>query len=268
MPIKQLLNFLSLGALAGLISCGGGGGDGGGGSHTAFPTTQANLTSANAPTFARFVDLAARAGGTMRLGEVLSGAGSPFTDGGCFALGAGQATIALNASTGPVSGTATYTSFDRCFGIRVTGTSNVTGTMQAGNLVDSMNFTFTSLAFTTGTETIQGSGTAFLDWTSIPPGSSYFITLNATASGAASFQLQNFRLDGQSAGAGIENISITGRLTTSDGFVDIATVISPQLFVPSTGLQGGQVMMTGVSTIATVTYNGPIAPTISIAPRP
>lgn len=268
MPTRQLLVVLSVGALVGLTACGGGGDGSSSGSHTAFPTTPANVTSSNAPTFARFVDLATRAGATMRLGEVLSGAGSPFTDGGCFALGAGQATVALNASTGPVSGTATYTSFDRCFGIRVTGTSNVTGTMQAGNLVDLMNFTFGSLTFTAGSDAIQASGTAALDWTSVPPSSSYFITLNATTSGTAAFQLQDFRIDGQSAGAGIENISITGRLTTSDGFVDIATVTSPQLFNPSTGLLGGQVTMTGATTIATVTYNGPLAPTISIAPRP
>lgn len=268
MPTRQLLVVLSVGALVGLTACGGGGDGSSSGSHTAFPTTPANVTSSNAPTFARFVDLAARAGATMRLGEVLSGAGSPFTDSGCFALGAGQATVALNASSGPVSGTATYANFDRCFNTRVNGTANVTGTMQAGNLVDLMNFTFGSLTFTAGSDAIQASGTAALDWTSVPPSSSYFITLNATTSGTAAFQLQDFRIDGQSAGAGIENISITGRLTTSDGFVDIATVTSPQLFNPSTGLLGGQVTMTGATTIATVTYNGPLAPTISIAPRP
>lgn len=267
MSIRQRLTLLSLGALAGLISCGGDGGDGGGGSHSAFPTTQANLTSANAPTFARFVDLAARAGATMRLGEPLNVLTSPFTDPGCGAQASNPAAVAINASTGPVTGTATYANFDRCFGMRVNGTANLTGTMQAG-LVDSMTFAVTSLAFTTGTDTIQASGTAFLDWTSVPPSSSYFITLNATTSGTAAFQLQNFRIDGQSAGAGIENISITGRLTTSDGFVDIATVTSTQLFVPSTGLLGGQITMTGATTIATVTYNGPIAPLISIAPRP
>ena len=270
MPIRRIHIALSLAALAGSASCGGDSDGTVTGSHTAFPTTQADVTSLNAPTFARFVDLSARAGATMRLGETLTGVSTPFTDAGCVGGGGGQASITLDTSSGPVNGTATYTNFDRCFGMRVTGTASVTGTMvQPGSFVDLMNFTFGSLGFTAGSESIQASGTAALDWTSVLPTSSYFITLNATTSGTAAFQLQNFRIDGQSAGAGVENISITGRLTTSDGFVDIATVTSPQLFVPSTGLQGGQVTMTGVSTIATVTYNGPIAPTIiSIAPRP
>jgi len=269
MLIRRINIALPVAALVGLASCGGGSDGTVTGSHTAFPTTQANLTSANAPTFARFVELAASAGATMRLGEPLAGASSPFSDAGCVGSGGGQASIALNTSSGPVNGTATYTNFDRCFGMRVTGTATVTGTMvQPGNLVDLMNFSFGSLTFTAGSEAIQASGTAALDWTSVLPGSSYFITLDATSSGTAAFQLQNFRIDGQSAGAGVENVSITGRLTTSEGFVDIATVTPPQLFVPSTGLQGGPIIMTGVSTITTVTYNGPIAPTINIAPRP
>jgi hypothetical protein len=259
---------LSLAGLAGLTSCGGGGDGGGGGGHTGFPTTQANLTSANAPTFARFADLATRAGATMRLGEVLTGASSPFTDGGCFAIGAGQATVALNASSGPVSGTATYTNFDRCVSMRLNGTASVNGTMQPGNLVDLMNFTFSNLAFTAVSETINASGTAVLDWTSALGTASYLMTLNATASGAASFRLDNFRIDSQLA-AGIENIFITGRLTTADGFVDIA--VGPTRLElpigPSSGLQNGQITMTGATTIATVTYNGAAAPTISIAPR-
>jgi hypothetical protein len=263
MPIRQLAIVL---ALAGLTACGGGDG-GSSGAHGAFPTTQANLTSANAPTFARFAELAARAGATMRLGEFLTSVtGNTFTDGGCGV--GGPATVALNAPSGAVSGTATYTNFDRCFGMRVNGTANVTGTMQTGNRVDAMSFTFTSLAFTTGTETIQASGTAALDWTSVLPDSAYLMTLNATASGAASFQLENFRVDGQSGGAGVENISISGRLTTADGFVDISTgATRPQLFVPSTGLQGGPVIMTGATTVATVTYNGAAPAAIAIAPR-
>jgi hypothetical protein len=252
------------------LASGGGGGDGvSSGPHGAFPGTQANLGAANAPTFARFAELAARAGATMRLGEFLTSVtGNTFTDGGCGA--GGQATLALDAPSGAVSGTATYTNFDRCFGMRVNGTANVTGTLQTGNRVDAMSFTsFTGLAFTTGSETIQASGTAALDWTSVAPDSTYVITLNATTSGAASFQLENFRIEGQSGGAGVENISISGRLTTADGFVDISTVATarPQLFVPSSGLQGGQVIMTGTTTVAMVTYNGPAPATFNIVPR-
>ena len=204
----------------------------------------------------------------MRLGEfMVPVVGNTFSDGGCGAIGAGQATVVLSASTGSVTGTATYTTFDRCFNMLVNGTASLDGTMQAGGEIDTMNFSFTSLAFNSANETIQAAGTAALNWTSALGASSYLITLNATSSGTASFKVDNF-LVGSQLTAGIENIFISGRLTTSDGFVDIATVISPQLFVPSTGLQGGQITMTGVSTIATVTYNGPIAPTISIAPRP
>jgi hypothetical protein len=266
MPARQFLIVLSL---AGLTSCGGGGDGGNSGPHGAFPGTQANLTAANAPTFARLAELAARAGATVRLGEFLTSVtGNTFTDGGCGA--GGQATLALNAPSGAVSGTATYTNFDRCFGMRANGTANVTGTLQTGNRVDAMSFTsFTGLAFTTGSETIQASGTAALDWTSVAPDSTYVMILNATTSGAASFQLENFRIEGQSGGAGVENISISGRLTTADGFVDISTVATarPQLFVPSSGLQGGQVIMTGTTTVATVTYNGPAPATFNIVPR-
>jgi hypothetical protein len=265
MPIRHLLVVLSL---AGLASCGGGGDGGSGGSHTGFPTTQANLTAANAPTFARYADLAARAAATMRLGETMTLV-SPnnFTQSPCAVAGAGPANVALTASTGPVSGTATYTSFDRCLGMRVSGTASVTGTMQAGGIVDNMSFPSSTLTFSTATETIQTSGTAALDWTSVPPDSTYLMTLNATASGAASFRLDNFQINSQIV-AGSENVAISGRLTTSEGFVDIATGgTRPQLFVPSTGLQGGPITMTGTTTIATVTYNPGGPPTISIAPR-
>jgi hypothetical protein len=86
-PIRAAL---WLAALTGLTSCGGG--DGEAVSHPQFPSTPANLTAANAPTFARFADLAARAGATMRLGESLTPV-SPnnFTDFGCVTPGAGQA---------------------------------------------------------------------------------------------------------------------------------------------------------------------------------
>ena len=268
MPIRQLLIVLSLGAVAGLSSCGGGGG---GSSHPGFPTIPANLTAANAPTFARFVDLAARAGATMRLGEFLTNTGpNTFSDGGCLAIGSSPATISLNAPTGSVSGTATYLAFDRCFGMRVNGTANVTGTMQIGNRVDAMSFNFSSpnnLTFVAGTETIQASGTAALDWTSVAPDATYVMTLNATASGAASFRVENFRIDSQVVGI-TDSMLLSGRLTTSDGFVDIAagpTRLS--LPGPTTGLQGGQITMTGATTIATVLYNAPGNIIITIAPR-
>lgn len=268
MPIRRIHIALSLAALAGLASCGGGSDGTVTGSHTAFPTVPANLTSANAPTFARFADLAARAGATMRLGESLAPAApNTFTDAGCLALGAGQATVALNASSGQVNGTATYSTFDRCLGMRLSGTATIAGTIFSG-LVDAMDFSFTNtqLTFTAGADTIQASGNAALNWTS---GSTYSMTLNAAASGAASFAVESFLIDSQVV-AGRENVFISGRLTTSEGYVDIA--VGPSRLElpigPSSALQNGQITMTGATTIATVTFNGAAPPDIVIAPRP
>jgi hypothetical protein len=257
---RQFLIALSL---AGLTSCGGGD-DRAATPHPQFPTTPANLTLANAPTFARFLDLATRAGATMRVGEFLSGAASPFSDVGCLSLGASPASIALSAATGTVNGTVTYTNFDRCYGMRLTGTASVTGVMLPAQRVDSMIFTFNNtLTFTAGTETIQASGSANLDWTSVAPSSTYVMVLNAAASGAASFQVENLQINSQVV-AGQETIAISGRLTTSEGFVDIATLAQPQLVEASSGLQGGQITLTGATTVATVIYNGAAPPAISI----
>ena len=267
MPIRRLLVVLALGALAGLSSCGGDDGDVI--PHPQFPATPANLTTLNAPTFARFADLATRAGATMRLGESLTPtAPNTFTDGGCFAAGAGQATLALNASTGPVNGTATYSTFDRCLAMRLNGSATVAGTINGG-LVDALDFSFnnTTLTFTAGTETIQASGSAALNWTSSGGASTYLMTLNATASGAASFAVATFLINSEIV-AGRENVFITGRLTTSDGYVDIG--VGPSRLElpigPSSALQNGQITMTGANTVATVVYNGSAPPSITFSP--
>ena len=264
MPIRRFL--VSLAALAGLTSCGGGDDDNLI-PHSQFPTTQANLTATNAPTFARFVDLAARAGATMRLGESLTPAApNTFTDAGC--IGPGQATLALSASSGAVNGTATYSTFDRCLAMRLSGSATVAGTINAG-LVDTMDFSFnnTALTFSAGTETIQAAGSAALNWTSTGGASTYLMTLNATASGAASFALASFLIDSEIV-AGRENVFISGRLTTSDGYVDIG--VGPSRLElpigPSSALQNGRITMTGANTVATVVYNGSAPPTITFSP--
>jgi len=268
MPIRQVLIVVSLGALTGLSSCGGGGG---GSVGPTFPITPANLTSANAPSFARFAELAARAGATARLGEFLNSTASPttFTDTGCVgAPPTGIATVTLTAPSGPVSGSAAYTNFDRCYGMRVNGTANIANTSQmiAGGRVDLMNLTFSGLTFTAGNETFQASGSASVDWTSVAPASTYLMTVNATVSGSASFRLENFQINSQIV-PGREELFISGRLTTGDGFVDIG--IGPtrlELPIPSNGLQNGQITMTGATTIATVIYSAGTT-TITIVPR-
>jgi hypothetical protein len=269
--MKQTLVLLSLAALAALSSCGGGGD----GSPPAappppsFPTSQANLTSANAPTFARFAELAVRAAASARVGEFLTGpvGAGTFTDGGCFAATGGQTTLALNSPTGNVSGTATFANFDRCYGMRLSGSASVTGTLAAGNRVDAMSFTFTNFSYASTGTALQLSGTIALDWISILPDSRYVMTVNATASGAGQFRVDNFQVDSVLV-AGREDLLISGRLTTSEGFVDItAGPTRVELPSPSTALQNGSVIMTGTTTTANVRYNGALAPTITVSPR-
>jgi hypothetical protein len=93
------------------------------------------------------------------------------------------------------------------------------------------------------------------------------MTLNAAASGAASFAVESFLIDSQIV-AGRENVFISGRLTTSEGYVNIA--VGPSRLElpigPSSALQNGQITMTGANTVATVVYNGSAPPTITFPP--
>jgi len=270
-----LKHLVTLVALAALAACGGGGG--GGVSPPpppASPSTPANLTSANAPSFANNVALAARMAATMRLGPNLTTTATPgmFTEAGCQTIvgPSGPAVVTVTPATGNVSGTVTYNSFHRCYDVRVAGTTSITGVFNSPQ-VDIVNYTLSGLSFTIGGQTYQMSGTATLDWAPFTGGTSdYVLTLNATVSGAASFSLENFRVDSQAA-AGVENLSISGRVAMADGFVDVTPRASPprvELFLPSTGLQNGGVLMTGATTVATVFYNGGVnPPAISIAPK-
>jgi hypothetical protein len=267
---KQILALLWLAALAGLSACGGGGDrptTNPTPTPTPLPTGQANLTSANAPTFARFAELAARAAASTRVGETISqSGGNTMQDPGCFAAGSNPAILVLNGVLGNVSGNAGFTNFDRCYGMRLNGNASVSGTL--GPLrVDVLTFTFANLSYASSTGTLQLAGTLLLDWISVPPDSRYVITLNATASGLGQFALTNFQVDSVVL-AGREDISISGRLTTSDGFVDITPgPTRVELPLPSTGLQNGSIIMTGATTIANVSFNGALPPTITIAPR-
>jgi hypothetical protein len=279
---KRILALLALAALAGLSSCGGGGERPNPNATptptpTPLPNVQANLTSANAPTFARIADLAVRAAITTRVGETLFPVANLSTnnlqDFGCGAItpigGTPAALLVLNTATfGNVSGNATFTNFDHCYDMRLNGSASVSGTL--GLLrVDVLTFTFTDFSYTSSTGTVQLSGTFLVDWISVPPDSHSVMTMNATASGAERFALGNFQVDAVPVvGPGQENILVSGRLTTSDGFVDI--IPGPtrlELPRPFTGLQGGSIIMTGATTIANVRYNGALAPTITITPR-
>ena len=186
-------------------------------------------------------------------------------------VGGGPATLTVTPSSGSVTGTLSYSSFDRCLGMRLSGSGSVTGTLLSTTQVDVLNFTFGAITFTATGQTFTMSGSASIDWASPASGiAAYVMTLNATVSGSSSFRLENFRVDSEIA-AGIETLSISGRLTMTDGFVDITPRASPprvELAVPSTtGLQNGGVVMTGATTVATVFFNGAAAPNISIAPR-
>jgi len=270
-----MLQRLLLGLLVpvAVASCGGGGG-GGGGPPPPSLSSQANLTSANAPAYATSVDLATRLAATMRLGQFLTATATPgtYTDGGCFAGGSAPANIVVTPATGTVTGTVTYSSFDQCVGLRLNGTANISGTLNVGGQVDTFNFTFSGLSFTalSGGQIYQMSGSATLQWV---PGNlgavSWVMTLNATVSGAASLRLENFVVNADVA-AGVNHVLISGRLAMAEGFVDIAPTGAPvDLPQLSTGLQNGSVRMTGATTIATAFFNGGgVPPTItSIVPR-
>lgn len=266
---SRLKPFVAVFTLTALASCSGGGDDASGAPDAGFPTNAANLTSANAATYANAVALAARMAATMHIGPTLNNTTTPGTyqDPGCGGAGGGPATLSVNPTTGAVTGTLTYSAFDRCFGMRLAGTASVAGNL-SGSQVQNANLAFGNLTFTAGTQTFPMSGTATLQWITVGSPTIYGLTLNATVSGASSFRLDSFRID-STVEAGQERLAITGRLTMVDGFVDLAPgTVSVELPAPGTGLQNGSVRMTGATTIATVFYNAPpAAPSITIAPR-
>lgn len=266
--------LLALAAAAVIASCGGGGDDGSGAANAAFPSTAANLTTANGATYANAVALAARMAATMRLGGTLTNTATPgtFTEPSCPSItpGGGPINVTVTPSTGTVSGTVTYNSFHRCYGLTVSGNSAITGTFNSPQ-VDVVNFTFSGLTFSAAGQNYQMAGTGTLDWASGASGiAAYAMTLNATVSGASSFRLENFRVDSVLS-AGTEELSITGRVFMTDGLVEVIARLPadpPELVVPSTGLQNGGVIMLGATTQAGVFYNGGTnPPNVVIAPR-
>jgi hypothetical protein len=272
---RKFFALLSLIAFAGLSSCGGGGGGGGSSSsRPTLPSTASDITTANIPAFATSAALATRIGATTRLGPDLNITGTPgtVTDPGCVGLGGGPATLVLTPPSGSVSGTATFASFDRCYSLRLSGTSSVNGVMTSATKADVLTLTFTNLTYTPvgASASMLVSGTATIDWTSVPPAATYLMTINATVTDAGQtplFKLDSFQIDSEIV-AGQENIFISGRLTTPDGFVDItpgpARMVLPR---PSAALASGSIIVTGSAHVATVQYHGTSAATATIAPK-
>jgi hypothetical protein len=243
---------------------------------TATPTLGASaaaLNSANIATFAGFANLATIAGATTRVGPTLNVTATPGTleDPGCVGVGGGLATFVVAPPTGgSVAGSATYSNFDRCFGIRLNGTASVTGTLTGSTDVAVLTLTPTGFTYTrtsTG-DVFHASGTLVLDWKPSVQGSAgYIMTINAIVSDSnqgPAFKLDNLQIDSDLA-AGVENVLISGRLTTVDGFVDINSSGRLELPFPSSGLGPGSLTMTGATQIATVNYTGNGASTATIA---
>jgi len=172
-----------------------------------------------------------------------------------------------------VTGNATYSNFDRCVGLRLNGTAGVTGTLNGTTNVDVFSLTPTGFTYTrTGNgDVFRASGTLALRWKPSVQGSAgYFMTIDATVSDSnqsALFRLDNFQIDSDLA-AGVENVLISGRLTTVDGFVDISSGSRLDLPSPSSGLGPGSLTMVGATQIATVNYAGNGISTVTIAPKP
>lgn len=239
-----------------------------------LPSAAASLTSANAGTFAAFTALAARAGASTRVGPILDVTATPGTlqDLGCVGVGGGPATFVLSLQTGTASGAATYSNFDRCFSMRVNGTANVTGTLIGTTRMGAFTLAFADLAYPPGGagDLVHASGTILLDWQAVGSPSRYLMTIDATVSDAnrnTLFKLDHFQIDSELA-AGLENVLISGRLTTAQGFVDVASTSRLELPFPGAGLQNGSLTMTGAGEIASVRYNGTLAPDVTIAPKP
>jgi len=261
-------------ALAVLMVVSGGGC--GGSSGPALGTAAATLNSSNVATFAGFVNLATIGGATTRVGPTLNVTAAPGTlqDLGCVGVGGGPATfVVAPPSGGNVTGNATYSNFDRCVGLRLNGTAGVTGTLNGTTNVDVFSLTPTGFTYTrTGNgDVFRASGTLALRWKPSVQGSAgYFMTIDATVSDSnqsALFRLDNFQIDSDLA-AGVENVLISGRLTTVDGFVDISSGSRLDLPSPSSGLGPGSLTMVGATQIATVNYAGNGISTVTIAPKP
>jgi hypothetical protein len=256
---------LSLVSLLGVAACGGSTS-----SSSPLQATPATFDNSSVGSFGTFVALAARMGAGARFGPFLSVTSSgALQQTGCLS---GSATFTVSPSTGTVTGNMSYASFDNCYFVPLTGTATVTGTLAGTTQVDTFTLIFKDFAYaaTGSSEVFRAAGTMVIAWKPSFQGSAgYVMTLDAAVSdgsGKALFRLDGFRIDSDLA-AGLENVLVSGRMTTDRGFVDVSSANRLSLPFPSRGFSGGSLTLSGASQIATLSYIGDGAFTAQIGPR-
>lgn len=244
---------------------------GGSAPSTTSAATPATLDNSSVGSFGTFVALAARMGAGARFGPSLNLVSpSVLQQSGCLT---GNATFTVSGTgAGPVSGNATYAGFDNCYFLPLTGTATVTGTLAGIAQVDSFTLDFANFVYapTGSSELFRAAGKMVISWKPSVQGSAgYVMTLDASVSDAnqkALFRLDGFRIDSDLS-AGIENVLVSGRLTTDRGFVDVSSTNRLELSFPSHGFSSGSLDITGASQVATLTYIGEGTFTAQIRPK-
>jgi len=252
--------------LLGLVACGGSSS-----SSSTLGSAPATLDNSSVGSFGTFVSLAARMGAGARFGPFLNLVSpSVLQQTGCLS---GNATFTVSSTgAGPVTGTASYASFDNCYFLPLNGTATVTGTLASVAQVDSFTLDFTNFVYssTGSSDVFRATGKMVISWKPSFQGSAgYVMTLDASVSDAnqkALFRLDGFHIDSDLA-AGIENVLVSGRVTTDRGFVDVASTSRLVLPFPSHGFESGSLDITGASQVATLTYGGEGTFTAQIRPK-
>jgi hypothetical protein len=258
----SLARLSLVGSLA-LFACGG--------SNSTLGSTPATLDNSSVGSFGTFVALAARMGAGARFGPFLNLVSpSVLQQTGCLS---GNATFTVSSTgAGPVTGNATYASFDNCYFLPLNGTATVTGTLAGIAQVDSFTLDFANFVYapTGSSDVFRAAGKMLISWKPSFQGSAgYVMTLDASVSDGnqkALFRLDGFHIDSDLA-AGIENVLVSGRLTTDRGFVDVSSTNRLVLDFPSHGFSSGSLDITGASQVATLTYTGEGTFTAQIRPK-
>jgi hypothetical protein len=233
--------------------------------------TPATLDNSSVGSLGTFVALAARMGAGARFGPSLNLI-SPgvLQQTGCLS---GNATFTVSSTgPGPVTGNATYAGFDNCYFLPLNGTATVSGTLAGVAQLESFTLEFGNLAYspTGSSQVFRAAGKMVISWKPSLQGSAgYLMTLDAAVSDENQkpvFRLDGFRIDSDLA-AGIENMLVSGRLTTDRGFVEVSSTNRLELSFPSHGFGSGSLDITGASQVATLTYIGEGTFTAQIRPK-